>query len=1027
MTLGLHRRGPLRRSPSFSSGWLECEVVLNHCGLAVWSLLFIPMRQRTVKSCRFSLWSGRRWGRSICCGSILFATAVVGEAATFTWDGGASHAGLTANDNWTTGNNWVSGAPTSANDTALIFTASTVRRTATQNIANPFVLNSLTFDATSNVTNINGSQLSFTTLVATSLQPKLTQASPTNVNIGAPLLLSANLVVQLSGTGTLELSGAISGSNLMNTTGTGKLVLSGTNTFTGGILIGGGTVALNSLGALGTTGSIVFTGGNGTLQYTATNQTDYSGRFGTSGGQDIRVDTNGQAVTFASALVGLNTRLTKVGAGTLTIGGTAANTLNGDVTVLGGTLLMSKPLVGQTFAGNLVIGNASNPGAAGTVIARQGLANQTSATTKVTVFSDGVLDFNLRQTTMGNVEMTGGELRLTNATVSLVGDVTASAAGSQSALISSTDFTNDLDLKSGQRTFTVSRGTATYDLDVQAGVTQGNLVKAGPGVIRLAGVTNSGAAVTVQSGTLAVATDTALGTPTSLSTVLGTFTLAGGTVVADGGNRTIANPISIGGSATFGASLDGTPRSLVFTGAAALTTPATLTASNPAGTTLAQLDLGTNALTIAGSQSLVIGGAISGTAGITKNGPGLLSLAASNSFSGGLQVNSGAVVAKDGSSIGSGTVVLALGTTLAFTDQAVTLTQQIQAGTATLSPAAGGQITYSGSSLNSGTLGAGQHVLAAGADFIGTRVSTGAVVSQTGGTATWNNPIFSGTSSLTQASGAVLNVTGDFTSTPATAITLNGTMNLPGGSIGGALAIKAGGLLANTGGTLFVDGARGATIAAGGALSAGAGTTIELGNALTNDGTQSGALNVNQGGVIAGAGTFGQVTLGLGSRLAPGHGLGKSTLGSLTLETGATLELELASTQGLPGVGVDLAEISGSLDLSAGIGTAGAFKLSLVTLLGNGQAGSLSDFNPLVPFSLTVATAAGGITGFASGLFAIDLSAFANDLDGGSFAVEAQGNSLKLNYTPVPEPGGGVMVGVGAVVLGGLRRQRARR
>ena len=135
--------------------------------------------------------------------------------------------------------------------------------------------------------------------------------------------------------------------------GLGTLSLSGSNNFAGGFTLGsnytvdktpayvyGGTanssrVTLASAGALGASGTIRFQGGS--LQFSAANTTDYSARFSQAAGQFFNFDTNGQNVTFASALnaAGVSGRLTKTGSGTLTL--TAHNT-PGTVGIQGGTL-----------------------------------------------------------------------------------------------------------------------------------------------------------------------------------------------------------------------------------------------------------------------------------------------------------------------------------------------------------------------------------------------------------------------------------------------------------------------------------------------------------------------------------------------------------------------------------------------------------------------------------------------------------------------------------------------------------------
>ena len=118
--------------------------------------------------------------------------------------------------------------------------------------------------------------------------------------------------------------------------GVGALTLSGSNAYTGTTTLSGGALALGSSGAIGSTGNIVFSGG--TLQYSASNTTDYSSRIssGTSTGA-VSIDTNGQNVTFSSSLSSSQSGgLTKAGAGTLTLSGT--NTYTGATTISAGTL-----------------------------------------------------------------------------------------------------------------------------------------------------------------------------------------------------------------------------------------------------------------------------------------------------------------------------------------------------------------------------------------------------------------------------------------------------------------------------------------------------------------------------------------------------------------------------------------------------------------------------------------------------------------------------------------------------------------
>ena len=134
-----------------------------------------------------------------------------------------------------------------------------------------------------------------------------------------------------AGAGTLTLTGD-------NSTTTNIGLLGNSTGFSGTWELNGGTLNAGSANALGAAGATFkFTGG--ALQYSASNTKDISGAIGNSTSA-ISIDTNGQNVTFASAIANTNTGgLTKSGAGILSLGG--ANAFAGTVTVNAGTLSLA--------------------------------------------------------------------------------------------------------------------------------------------------------------------------------------------------------------------------------------------------------------------------------------------------------------------------------------------------------------------------------------------------------------------------------------------------------------------------------------------------------------------------------------------------------------------------------------------------------------------------------------------------------------------------------------------------------------
>ena len=116
--------------------------------------------------------------------------------------------------------------------------------------------------------------------------------------------------------------------------GTGPLILTGTNTYTGGTKFAADILNVGSADALGDSGSLIFTGG--TLQYSVANSTDYSNRFSAAAGQSFKIDTSGENVIYSSAVTSAGGSLTKLGAGTLTLMG--ANSITGNTAVSAGVL-----------------------------------------------------------------------------------------------------------------------------------------------------------------------------------------------------------------------------------------------------------------------------------------------------------------------------------------------------------------------------------------------------------------------------------------------------------------------------------------------------------------------------------------------------------------------------------------------------------------------------------------------------------------------------------------------------------------
>ncbi len=341
------------------------------------------------------------------------------------------------------------------------------------------------------------------------------------------VLNNGTLVFNLSS--NVVFGGVVSGSGSIVQAGLGMLTLTGPNTYTGattissGILNAGATETAGVSGPFGAGGPIVFAGG--ILQFSAANNSDYSSRFSTNANQAINIDTNGQTVAFASAIVSAGGTLTKLGAGPLT--------LSGNSSYSGGTVLSAGQLninAGGTGASNSAIGTGTLTIAADTTI------SNTSGST-VSLATNNAENWN------GNFSFGGNNpLNLGTGPVTMATNVTLRLNGA-----------SPLTVGGG-----IGDGGHGYSLTMTA---------AANGTLTLNGVNTYSGATTVNSGNLVV------GPTASIATTTLTVGINGGTATSsltlNGGAITVsAAPFSIGGTSFSGAT---TPLSTVTVNSGAFT------------------------------------------------------------------------------------------------------------------------------------------------------------------------------------------------------------------------------------------------------------------------------------------------------------------------------------------------------------------------------------------------------------------------------------------------------------------------
>ncbi|WP_312284314.1 autotransporter-associated beta strand repeat-containing protein [Yokenella regensburgei] len=797
--------------------------------------------------------------------------------------------------------------------------------------------------ATSGALSFDGGTLATTTSFNT--------ARTTTLNTGGGTLDTA------AGT-TLTMSGIIGGTGALSKINSGTLLLTGTNTWTGGSAINGGIVQVSADANLGAaTGPLSFDGG--TLATTTSFNTGRATTLNTGGGT---LDTAAGTTLTMSGVVSGSGALTKTNTGTLTL--TNSNTWSGGTTISGGTLQLGNGGTSGSIAGNVtndgtLAFNRSDTSTLAGVISGSGVVNQIG--TGKTILS-GI------NTYSGGTTISAGTLVAQNGAALGTGAVANNAA-------LQLDFAAD--------------GTLA---NVLSG--SGALSKTGSGTATLTGAGSAQGAVTVSSGTLAFSQS-------------GAFNAASMNV-ASGAAITVSPISNIVLSGAYTQAAGATFNGVADTQAKTAVTAATASLNGTLNITGFGIAAPVTASGLTGTQYTVV----HTTSGITGNFSNVNLNGAASSVDylrlagrvSGNDYNVGYGLSwLEGLAYGTGSFTLA-GASDAFNVDVALGNQAAGTYTSgwdgkTLAKAGAGTLTlssvntYTGDTLvNGGTLKAG--IANAFAQSANVAVASGAALDlnnfdQTARNLSGAGNVTLGSATLTENAvsdttfSGTLSGTGGLTKTGSGVFTLSGSNTYSGGT-----TISAGTLVAQNGaalgtGAVANNAALQLDFAANGTLAnalSGSGSLTKTGSGtatLTGAGSTQGAVTVSGGTLAFGqSGAFNAASLttatGAGTQVAATSNLVLS--GALTQAAGSTLTVAKGSQ---PAVTAQTASLNGTLSLS-GYGTAAPASAS-------GIAGT----------QYTVIHTTNGISGDFS---SVNLNGAASTVDYLRLAGRVSGNDYNVGY-----------------------------
>ncbi|MBZ9738665.1 autotransporter-associated beta strand repeat-containing protein [Mesorhizobium sp. CO1-1-4] len=543
------------------------------------------------------------------------------------------------------------------------------------------------------------------------------------------------LGIQQNGGGTFTIASTIvdnTGAVGFSKAGTGKVVLSGSNTYTGATTVSQGILSINSVANAGSASAIGGASANSsnlviqgaTLEYTGgTASTDRGftiARSGAATSGTISVTNAASNLTFSGQVVSPDgANFVKDGAGTLTLAGTNSS-YTGTTTVNGGTL-------GVTSLANGGVNSS--------------IGASTSASANLVLQNGGKLDY-LGATATSNRGFTlasAGGIGVSNASTALTlggaatgpGRLTKTGAGTL-ILAGTNDYTGGNSVTAGILRAGSTSAFGSGPVDVATGATL-DLNNFGNTVGALGGTGNV---------TLGTARLTIIGNGATFSGIIsgasaGGVTLTAGTQTFSGCNNTYSGSTVLQGSSVLNVGClanGGQPSDIGTSNNASTNLVFNTGALNYTGGTVTtdrgfQLLGGTGAVGVANAATmLTFGGQVIGGGVLRKDGAGTLVLSGNNIYTGGTIVTAGALRAGSTTAFGTGGMTVNAGATLDLNDLSNTVGGLAGAGSVALGS---GTLTLSNGLSFSGSIAGGGGLVKSG---LGTQTLSGCSSSYDGST-----------------------------------------------------------------------------------------------------------------------------------------------------------------------------------------------------------------------------------------------------------------------------------------------------